>query len=585
MDNQPQSQEINLRKGPGRVQSSNLLDRIWKYKLHYIIVLPAMIFILIFKIIPFISAGYLSFTDYSFFRGIFNSPWVGTENFRNLFSDPGFISALSNTMIIKLSYIAASGITALVVALLVSMIASRRLRNLFSTLFLVPFFIPAAVFAYLALLILSPDHSPILQMDAFVWVDPDHFRPLLVATEVIKSCGIPIIIALAAISAKRNSFLRIDMEEGKGGKRSFVYSHIIPALKAITAFMLIQFSTLLSPDFELVSQLVNPLVQNVGDTLDTYYYKSVFVNAQFGHAGVLWIIQFVVQLLFTLLAYLLIRGLFVKDVFSPVEGEARQQVTNKGRNLAGIVGSLVCSVVVLLFIYVLFVYPFTGKSTSERGLGDLFSAYTFFIHGGFDFAAVIINLLITLTLAYPLTVKDLPGRSFYKVFLLFIMTMGSSIALQDYLMVKNLEMVNTIFPLTINGFISILNVFVLKSIFNSKHSALKEQASAEGRGEFHAFFTLFIPKVWKPLVAMGVLQFVALWNSYYSSLLYTSDVNRFSPIMKFVALVTRNPGDTRPSLAVILEYGAIVSIPSILLLLLFRRWLTAEVLIGQSRKL
>lgn len=244
MENQPLSQEVNTRNGTGG--RSNLLHRIWKYKLHYIIVLPALVFILILKVIPFLNGLYLSFVDYKVFKGLYSSPWVGTANFTKLFDDPAFRNALSNTLIIKLSYIAVCGMTALILALLVSMIHSRWLRNLFTSIFLIPYFIPAAVFAYLALLILSPDHSPILQIKSFVWVDQSWFRPLLVAAEVIKTCGIPILIALAAITSKQ-----IALEQGGRSKSGFVLSNVIPALKAITAFMLMQFSTLLSPDQEL----------------------------------------------------------------------------------------------------------------------------------------------------------------------------------------------------------------------------------------------------------------------------------------------------------------------------------------------
>lgn len=332
--------------------------------------------------------------------------------------------------------------------------------------------------------------------------------------------------------------------------------------------------------------MVNPLVYEVGDTLDNFYFRSGFLNAEFSYAGALWVIQFAQQLVFTIVAYLIIRGIFVQDLFSRYDSKVKLKATlHKGGIWIGIIGSLIGALFVFLFVYVLFIYPFTAAKESEIGLGNLFSAYSFIVHGSFDVAAVIINMLLTLTLAYPLTVKDLPGRGFYKMFLLFILAMGSVITVPDYLMVKNLHMVDTLFPLTFSGFVSIINVFVLKSLFNSKHAQLKEQASAEGRGELYAFFYLFIPKVWKPLIAMGVLQFVALWNSYYSSLIYTANPDRYTPVMKFVSLIQAASGEGRPSLSVMLEFGAMISLPSILLLLLFRRWLTAEVFVGQSRKL
>jgi putative aldouronate transport system permease protein len=201
-----------------------------------------------------------------------------------------------------------------------------------------------------------------------------------------------------------------------------------------------------------------------------------------------------------------------------------------------------------------------------------------------NLAAVIISFLITLTLAYPLTVKDLPGRGIYKVYLVVVLVMGVG-SLHEYILFKNMGMINTFYPHLFSGFISI-GVFVLKSIFNSKYSELKEKASLEGRGELHTFFCLFVPKVWKPLIALGVLQFVAMWNSFYSSLVYMTRGDAFSPIMLFKTISTAgNKMGIAFNDRIILEFGAIISLPSILLLVIFRKLLTSEVFISQSRKL
>jgi len=194
----------------------------------------------------------------------------------------------------------------------------------------------------------------------------------------------------------------------------------------------------------------------------------------------------------------------------------------------------------LLPIFLIFIYPFIAKSHSELNLGDLFSISKFVGYLLLNLASVIVFMLITVTLAYPFTKRDLPGRGVYKIGLLIVLLIGGG-SFHEYLMAQNLGMTNTIFPQLIFGFFSIASVFVLKAIFNGKYSALKEKASTEGRGELHSFFYLFIPKMWKPLLAMGSLQFVVLWNSYYPSFLYTSNPNQYSPIMQFNALTMGAP--------------------------------------------
>ncbi|QGQ98133.1 hypothetical protein EHS13_26220 [Paenibacillus psychroresistens] len=547
--------------------------RIWKYKFHYVLIIPAMLLIFVFKLFPFIKAIYLPFVDFKIFQGVFESDWVGLANFKALFADPNFRNALTNTLVIKIEYILVCGILALILALALSSIKSLKLRGLFSTLFLIPYFIPSVIVAYLVMLLLSQNNNPFFQIDELVLANPDLFQPLLVGLEVVKTCGIPIMMALAAIGFKQK------------GHTDFYKMNLIPAMRAIAAFMLLQLSTILTTDFELVRTLLNPIVTQTGETMDTYSYRTVFISASYNTAGALWIFQFMVQLMFTILAYLLIRGIFTRDIFGQSEATVIK-TTGKGTNgIMGWIITLLYSIAVLIPIFLLFIYPFFAHSESASSLSDLFSTSRFFTYVCINIAAVVIFLLITLTLAYSLTVKDLPGRNLYKVLLIIVMGMGG-VSLHEYLFAKDLGMVTTIFPQMFYGFFSIISVLVLKSIFNSKYSVLKLKASSEGKGELHSFFYLFIPKIWKPLLALGVLQFVALWNSYYPSLLYISGQEHYSPIMHFYAFTMGMQGmGGEFSDLIVLQYGALISLPPVLLLLIFRKWITSEVLLGQIRKL
>jgi putative aldouronate transport system permease protein len=564
---------------------NGLLNRIWKYKLHYILVIPAVFWLFVFKILPFINAIIIPFKDYKIFEGLFRSPWVGLDNFNKLFESPHFLSVLSNTLAIKFGYIFVGSTLSLIIVLTLSQIRIPWLRNAFVTWFLIPYFIPSVVLVSVVMLLLSPVNSPLFQFDTLILGQPVYFRPLLIVLEVIKTSGIPIILGLAAITA---TYAAHNEKEGELSSTSFVQMQFYPALKAIVAFMLLQLSTVLSTNFELVHSLVNPLVYSVGDTLDTFQFRTGFMNMDLGMSGTIWFIQFLVQLIFTLLAYLCIRGFLKQNLFSSFLNHSRTKAPNGNStgNVLGIGIAGMYSLVILLPLFFLFIYPWgAGRTTSDIRIGYLLAESNFMKYMFIYFFAVLFNLLITVTLAFPLTVKDLPGRNLYKAFLLLVLVMGGG-AIHEYLYMKDLGMINTIFPAFISGVVTMINVFVLKSIFNSKYAGLKEQASVEGRGELHSLFFLFIPKIWKPLIALGVLQFVLLWNSYYTSLIYINDPSLHSPVSQFRMMsmggqfMNVEPGDP-----MILMYGAIISLPSILLLFIFRSFLTSEVFISQSRRL
>lgn len=117
----------------------SIAQRIWRYKLHYIIVIPAMLLLIIFKIIPFVSGIWISLVDYKVFTGLFNSQWVGFDHFTRLFADPIFRKVLVNTLLIKVMYIFICGAAAFLIALALGSIRSKLVRGLFSSLFLIPF--------------------------------------------------------------------------------------------------------------------------------------------------------------------------------------------------------------------------------------------------------------------------------------------------------------------------------------------------------------------------------------------------------------------------------------------------------------
>ncbi|MBD2870171.1 hypothetical protein [Paenibacillus arenilitoris] len=554
------------------------MDKIWKYKLHYIIVIPALLLILLFKIWPFLYGVVLSLKDYKPFMGLFGSEWVGLGNFSALFGEPAFVQVLANTLAMKFGYVFASAAVAFVVALALSAIPSNGLRQALSALFLFPFFIPSAVFASLVILTLSPSQSPFGFGESFLLADPASFRPVLILAETLKTCGVPILIALAAIAARHASEARKE-EERRLYRGSFAHRNVYPALRAVSAYMLLQLSVLLSSDFELLLNLVNPLVYETGDMLDTYIYRTGLMNAQYGYAAAAEVLQVAIQFALALGAYFIVRGAFLSDLFGSREAQAIAPA-GRGGGAAGLAVAAPFAAVVLAALYLLFVYPFAGGDAfhwSEWLPAGSTAAYLFI-----NLAAVVIHLLITVTLAYPLTVKDLPGRGLYKLFLLFALVIGAG-TVGEYMFFRGAGMVGTLFPQLFSGFFNLAAVFVLKSIFNSKYGDLKEKAAAEGRGELHTMITLFLPKIWKPLLGLGALQFIMLWNSYFTSLLYTVNPQLHSPMMRYMQLFSSG-GEALP-MQQLLQLGALLSVPAVVLFLLLRKWLTSEVLLSQIRKL
>ena len=80
------------------MEMSRHLRKYWPY---YIMMLPGIIYIVMFKYIP-MAGIVIAFKDFSVAEGIWKSPWVGLANFNKLFHYPDFYKILRNTVILGL---------------------------------------------------------------------------------------------------------------------------------------------------------------------------------------------------------------------------------------------------------------------------------------------------------------------------------------------------------------------------------------------------------------------------------------------------------------------------------------------------
>lgn len=564
----------------------SVIRRIWKYKFHYIVVLPALLPLIIFKLIPLLSALRLSFLNYSPFKGIAGSAPVGWKNFINLFSSPYFSRVIRNTLTIKLENLLLISVAALLVSLMLSYIRNKRLANIFTTLFAAPYFIPSVVFGYYIILLLSPSLSPYLTTKGLILVNKDMFRIILILAELLKNFGIPVIVALGAINF---SLARLDPDIPYG--RSTFTVRLTAALKAVTAFSLIQLSNIFSQDFEFLHALINPNVYETADTVEMYLYRTSLLNMQINTASALWAVQFIVQLILVFILYLMLKKFFSKSLFSTCEEEKpgkKTQMRGTGAEAASIIISTIIGLFILALLYMVYINPFTSRQVSGVKINELFTdislSSSFIAYIIITLTAVLVNAFITLTLAYPLTVRDLPGHRVYRFFLLTLFSMATP-AISEYLMFRSLHMIDTIYPFMIGGFISIINIFVLKEFFNSKYGNAKEELSNSGRSESGLFITLYIPKVWKTLAALSIFQFITIWNSYYYSLVYMANIKHGSPVFLFKVLpsLARSAGQAiEYNDPVFMRFGAIVALPSLILFIAFRKLLTSEAFISRK---
>lgn len=211
---------------------------------------------------------------------------------------------------------------------------------------------------------------------------------------------------------------------------------------------------------------------------------------------------------------------------------------------------------------------------------------------GVTLVGTVIQVLLTMSMAYPLSKTHLVGRSLLLKLILFAMVFSGGM-IPTYLVVRELGMLNSywalILPLAINPFYLI----IVKNFFQELPDELQEAARLDGCTELGVFWRIVMP-LSKPVIATFSLFYaVAIWNDFMSPLLYISDSNMWT-LQMFVrqVTITSDPSTTIGQIdptyippAEGLKYAVIVvaTVPILLMYPFLQKHFAKGVLIGSVK--
>lgn len=134
----------------------------------------------------------------------------------------------------------------------------------------------------------------------------------------------------------------------------------------------------------------------------------------------------------------------------------------------------------------------------------------------------VFNLVVTFMAAYPLSRGDFKARGIITALFAFTMMFNGGM-IPNYLLVKDLKMLDTIWALVIPGALSVWNVILIRTfIQNSIPGDLLEAAQLDGCRDGQYLIKIVLP-LSGPIIAVMVLFFaVGHWNSYFNALMYIS---------------------------------------------------------------
>ena len=134
----------------------------------------------------------------------------------------------------------------------------------------------------------------------------------------------------------------------------------------------------------------------------------------------------------------------------------------------------------------------------------------------------IINLAVTMTAAYCLSRKDLPGRNFVMLAFTFTMFFSGGL-IPMYIQVQNLKLLNTMWSLILPGAISVYNLIVARTfIVNTIPSELLEASQIDGCSDIRYYISIVLPLSGAIIAVEALFYAVGHWNAYFNAMIYLS---------------------------------------------------------------
>lgn len=275
----------------------------------YLLLIPFLAWYAIFMYKPMYGLQ-IAFKDFSLFKGIEGSAWVGLEHFKQFFNGPYFGRTLKNTLLLSLYQLIFAFPAPIVLALLLNEVRNRLFQKFVQTFTYLPHFISIVVVAGIVTNFLAPSTgivNSILQLlggeKLYFLTKPEYFRTIyIISMDIWKEMGFGAIVYIAALAGVNPALYEAAKIDG-AGRFQIIWNVTLPSIIPTIAIMLIlKIGQLMEVGYEAIILLYQPATYETADVISTYVYRSGLQEGQYDLATAAGLFNASVSLLLVIMA-------------------------------------------------------------------------------------------------------------------------------------------------------------------------------------------------------------------------------------------------------------------------------------------
>ena len=303
---------VSARRGLGQ--------RVWRERWMYLFILPGLLYFLVFEYLPLLG-NVIAFQDYSPFLGFRDSPFVGLDNFRRLFTDPDFKIALRNTLQIEFLQLLFAFPAPLGLALVLNSMVSERVKRTMQSIVYLPYFMSWVIIIALWQQIFGGAGfiNQILRNQGLETINimgnPAFFKPLVVLQGIWKEVGWGTIIFLAALTKIDTQLYEAAVVDGANGWRR-LWHITLPGIRGVVVLLLIlRLGSMFSVGFEQYFLQRGAVGPEAAEVLDTFVYFRGIQGGDWGFSAAVGLVRGMVGTLLILSANWLSKRLGEEGIY------------------------------------------------------------------------------------------------------------------------------------------------------------------------------------------------------------------------------------------------------------------------------
>lgn len=273
-----------------------------KYKYLYVMVLPVLIYYIVFHYAPLYGAS-IAFKNFSPGKGIMGSPWVGFKHFESFLSSFYFWRVFRNTLMINLLELIFGFPAPIILALLLNEIRNGMFKRTIQTVTYLPHFISLVVVCGMIVDFTSSEGVingiiTALGGEKVLFLQkPEYFRAVYVASGIWQHIGWGSIIYLAALSSIDTNLYEAAIIDGAGRLKQLWHVTLPGIAPTIIILLILNLGKMMNVGFEKIILLYNPATYETADVISSFVYRRGLRESNWSFGSAVGLLNSVINLI------------------------------------------------------------------------------------------------------------------------------------------------------------------------------------------------------------------------------------------------------------------------------------------------